>query len=57
MMFVGPNELHLNQATMMLALQHWLEKNTVHVPAARVVGVKQVNDEFIVMLTTEQKKP
>ena len=38
----GNNELHFNQATMILAAQHYLEK-IMNTPVPKVTSVKQVN--------------
>jgi len=55
-MFVGTNELHLNQATMMLALQQWLDRSTVSKPAAHVLGIRENDGTFIVRLDQPAEK-
>ena len=54
--YAGCNELHLNTATMMLAVQAYLD--SLHLPgkAPRVVGFKEGRDACYVVRTEELKQ-
>jgi len=57
---VGSNELHLNEATIIEALQFWLDAK-LKVPVPTVTGVK-TNDAygsktFVVSVSSEADKP
>jgi len=56
----GSNELHFNQATMILAVQHYLEK-IMHEPVPKVKHVKQDKsgsyaEVFIIDIVSEDEK-
>lgn len=57
---IGNNELHLNEATLIEALQFWLDAK-LKVPAPTVTGVK-MNDAygsktFVVSVSSEADRP
>lgn len=57
----GNNEFHFNQATMILAAQHYLEK-IMNAPVPKVTSVKQVNtgsyiETFVVTVESDDETP
>lgn len=51
----GCNELHLNELSLIEAIQEWLDKRmTCYAPT--VVSVKQRNTEFVVTTDSEKER-
>jgi hypothetical protein len=55
----GANEFHFNQATMVLAMQHYLEK-IMQAPVPKVTHVKEVSagsyaECFVIKTTVEEE--
>jgi hypothetical protein len=56
-MMIGNNELHLNEATMKVALQHWLNSVMVNPPTVASVGMTDGHSKtFIVKLEEAPSK-